>query len=158
MPSFSSAPLLFTLAIALVVGMGMMAPTQVGINLQLAKTLEHPFRAAWVSFTVGWLLSTALYLALRVGAAPLTFGQWLSIPPHYFLGGVLGVGIVTISIYVGPYVGATLLVVLSLLGQMTAAVLIDQMGWLGFPQHPLTWQRIVGLVLVLLGAWLIRRY
>jgi transporter family-2 protein len=36
-------------------------------------------------------------------------------------------------------------------------VVIDHFGWLGLPEHPITWLRVAGVVLLISGVWLISK-
>jgi transporter family-2 protein len=57
----------------------------------------------------------------------------------------------------GPRLGATALMALTVFGQLLAALLIDHYGALGFPQNQATAQRILGAALLLAGVVLIVR-
>jgi transporter family-2 protein len=56
-----------------------------------------------------------------------------------------------------PRLGAATVVALIVLGQMLGSMLFDHYGWLELPKHPADWQRIVGVLLLICGAVLIRR-
>jgi bacterial/archaeal transporter family-2 protein len=43
-------------------------------------------------------------------------------------------------------------------GQLTAAILLDQLGLLGLPDRPVSFLRLAGAGLLLLGAFLVTRY
>jgi transporter family-2 protein len=59
------------------------------------------------------------------------------------------------SLHLGPKIGATLLLALILAGQMAMSLLVDHLGLLGFPQHPVNLARLAGVVLLVAGALLI---
>ena len=44
-----------------------------------------------------------------------------------------------------------------ILGQLTASVVVDHFGWVGFPQHSVSLQRLAGLGLLAIGLVLIHR-
>ncbi len=93
----------------------------------------------------------------------ITQGQWptraaLSGAPVWaWLGGLMGAFYVASSVVVGPRLGAAALLALTVLGQLVAALIVDQFGWLGFPQHSFTIARFAGAVLLLAGVVLIVR-
>jgi transporter family-2 protein len=53
-----------------------------------------------------------------------------------------------------PRIGVGSAIVLIIAGQLLIAAVIDHFGWLGVDNTPITWQRAMGMALVLLGAWL----
>ncbi len=76
---------------------------------------------------------------------------------YVYLGGRLVVGIVTASIYLLPQIGSTATLTTLIGGQLTAAVVIDHFGWFGSPKIEIDLWRIAGVVLLVLGAFLIGR-
>ena len=47
-------------------------------------------------------------------------------------------------------------VALFIAGQLAASLVIDQLGLLGVPVHPLDWKRVVGVACLVAGVVLIR--
>ncbi|MFX8727591.1 DMT family transporter [Acinetobacter baumannii] len=41
---------------------------------------------------------------------------------------------------------------------MVAAIIIDQFGLLKAPVHTINWQRVVGIVLLVVGVYLVKKY
>jgi transporter family-2 protein len=128
---------------------------QVGMNATLRKVLDSANLAALVSFLVGTAALIVLLIATR---APLpareTFG---AVPWWAWFGGVLGAFYVASSTVVAVELGATTLLALALLGQLTMALVIDHFGWLGLPENPLTATRLAGVALLGVGVWLVSR-
>jgi bacterial/archaeal transporter family-2 protein len=58
---------------------------------------------------------------------------------------------------VTPQIGATATIGLLIAGQLAMGVLIDRNGWFGVEQVPLNWPRIVGVLLLAVGALLALR-
>jgi transporter family-2 protein len=73
------------------------------------------------------------------------------------------VGAVLVAFYVlsitysAPRIGVANAVFFVLVGQIVAAGLIDQFGLFGTVISPLTWQRYLGIALMLAGTFLARR-
>jgi len=61
------------------------------------------------------------------------------------------------SMMLGPRLGALAFFSLVILGQLASSVLVDHFGLLGFPRAPLSAGRLLGLLALMLGAWLINR-
>lgn len=75
---------------------------------------------------------------------------------YLYLGGILGILIVTAPVLLVPRIGATATLSAIVVGQLVTALLIDQFGLFGQPRIEITFARLVGLVLLLVGAFLLR--
>lgn len=132
---------------------GALLPLQAGVNGELARFLGHPLRASLVSFLVGSLFLGLLVYRLAPGAwegagrAPL----WA------WLGGIGGALYVWGIVALAPRLGALLSFALLVAGQMVSSILLESLGLL-YPERPLTALRLLGVVLLVLGVVLIRRY
>lgn len=133
---------------------GMMLPFQFGINAQLAQWVGGPVRASLLSFAVGTLALLALTIAFYRGWPGSD--QVSGAPWWVWVGGLLGAFYVVGSVVTAPRLGAATLVALILAGQAIASLLVDQFGWVGFPEHPVTPGRLAGVVLVAAGVALVR--
>lgn len=139
--------------LGLVAGLGL--TVQVAMNSQLRKVLSSSNTAALISFLVG---TTALIVLLLVTRAPLPERSTLAAVPWWaWLGGVLGAFYVASSTVVAVELGTASLLGLALAGQLATALVIDHFGWLGMPEHPITWMRMGGVALLAGGVWMITR-
>jgi transporter family-2 protein len=140
--------------IILVVAVGMLLPAQAAINARLKEHLGLPTYASLVSFSVGAAV-LALFSLIAVGTGAR--GQWSNAgqaPWWAWTGGLIGAGFVTIALLAVPRLGASVLVVGVLVGQISASVVMDHFGWLGVPQHPITPARIVSVILLVVALYL----
>jgi transporter family-2 protein len=128
---------------------------QVAMNAQLRKFLQSANSAALVSFLVGALALAALVIGLRTPVPPRD--TLASVPVWAWFGGLLGAFYVASSTVIAVELGATSLLALALLGQLSTALVIDHFGWLGMPVNPVTLTRIAGVALLAVGVWLIAR-
>jgi transporter family-2 protein len=139
--------------LGIVAGFGL--TVQVGMNAQLRKVLQSANVAALISFLVGTAALIILVMALRT---PVPARDTLTLVPWWaWLGGLLGAFYVASSTVVAVELGATTLLGLALVGQLTTALVLDHFGWLGLPVHPITWSRMAGVALLGVGVWLISR-
>jgi transporter family-2 protein len=138
--------------LALVVGAGL--TVQVGMNATVSRAIGSTLLASIVNFVVG--LAALCALALMTAARPPT-GSLATVPGWAWLGGLFGAAYVAASTMLAPRVGATALLALLVAGQLVSGLLMDHYGVLGFPEHPVSWQRIAGVLLLLAGVWLILR-
>jgi transporter family-2 protein len=102
------------------------------------------------------LIATTVLLLLRQSLAG--FGDALHSPWWYWVGGGgMGVVVVFTITVVTPHIGAAATIGLLIAGQLAMGVLIDRYGWFGVEQVPLNWPRIVGVLLLAVGALLALR-
>lgn len=133
---------------------GACVPTQAGINHQLRQWLGSPVLAAVVNFLVGSCFLMVFALATRI---LMPFGRSLDGSPWWiWIGGIVGAVFVTSAIITAPKLGATTLLSLVVAGQMTASILLDHFGLLGYQIQPITSLRILGVALILGGVVLVR--
>ncbi|TAE16463.1 MAG: DMT family transporter [Bacteroidetes bacterium] len=142
------------LPILLALLLGGLLPIQATINGKLGKTMGSPIVAAVISFAVGMVL---ILLYAMVTKTPLNLPAAKDTQWYYWLGGIIGVLYVTAIIYLVPILGAGLAFALIVAGQMCVSVWMDKMGFLGISVVPLTPQKIAGLVLILIGVFLLKK-
>jgi len=135
------------------VAVGGSLASQAGINAELRTALGSPIQAAFISFLLG---SLALgVLALTLGRAWFRPGALAKTPWWAWLGGVLGAFIVTLALFLAPRLGALTLALAIISGQVLTSLVLDQKGWLGYPQIPISLPRAVGTLLMGLGVILV---
>jgi transporter family-2 protein len=147
-----SSPAWWLLLLPLIAGACL--PLQAGINGQLAKQVSSTLSAALISFLVGSLALLLIVLAQR--EAP-SFGALKGLTWWHWSGGLLGAYFIATAAFAGPRIGALLLMVLVLAGQLGMALMLDHFGWAGFRQAPVNLGKVAGLLLIVAGIWLIRR-
>lgn len=143
-----------TLAIALTAVAGVLVGIQAPVNSRLGRTIGS-VQAATFSFVVG-TIALALVATLFYGGLG-SFGQAGKAPAWAWIGGLLGATYVTVAILTVRTLGVSGLTVLVISGQLTAAVVIDRFGLFGIAKQSIGVARIVGLVLVVVGALLVVR-
>ena len=129
---------------------GMQAP----INSVLGKAVGT-FPAATVSFAIGLAVLIAITLFLGGGFGDL--GEVGNLPWYYLIGGLLGAAYVTTVLVSDRTLGAGGVTAATIAGQLTASVVIDQFGLLGVAKDPITVAKIVGVLLLAAGVYLIVR-
>ena len=100
-----------------------------------------------ISFSVGAL--SLLVVSLVAGKGSIL--KIVDAPPNLWIGGLLGAFFVTVALFVVPKIGAAVMIASIITGQMTAALVIDQVGLLGIPKNPIDLYRITGLVCLAVG-------
>ena len=133
--------------------MGAMLPIQAALNGKLMRTFGHPVIGATISFLTGTI-------ALLIYAASIRAGVTLSLVRetqwYHWIGGLIGAVYVTGIIVIIPKLGAGLAFALIVSGQLFMSVLMDHYGWLGLPVHPVSWTKVLGMLMLAAGVLLIR--
>ncbi len=79
-------------------------------------------------------------------------GEW-----YLYLGGLLGLGILAAPIFLVPQIGATTTLTALVVGQLLLALFIDHFGLFGTPKIEINLARLAGIILLIIGAYLIAR-
>jgi transporter family-2 protein len=141
--------------IGLAIAAAALLPIQAGLNAQLRQHVPHPLTAALISFLVG---SASLAVALVAARAPLSMGGALATTAWWhWLGGLIGAVNVFAAVVLAPRLGAATLMASIVAGQLTASIVLDHYGLVGFARQPVTVTRILGAGCVFAGVLLIRR-
>jgi len=141
---------LFVLVLA-----GVALTTQSAVNSQLRGGLHSVMWAVLGSYLVGSLAAGAVLVATREplpSLAALGELRW-----YQWTGGALGMVYIAAIVLSLPRVGAAPLFALVVTGQLLTALLFDQLGLLGLTRTPLSWSRLTGALLLIVGAYLLNR-
>lgn len=141
--------LLALVGISIGIGLAM----QTAVNSQLRKFVESPFTASMVSFIVGTVFLT---LAMIFSGTPLTIPLTVitNLPVWIWFGGMFGVIGLTTSILLFPKIGSIQASVMPILGMIVMGMLIDNFGWFHSFEQPFTSNRLIGVILLLIGIFL----
>lgn len=134
---------------------GLTITTQAGVNSQLRFAVNNPWVAAFISFLVGTLVLGLIIVTTRQNVP--SFAELTQIAPYKYAGGLLGAFFVTAIIYAIPKIGSANVFALVIAGQLFFALLYDHFGLLGFPQNGITWVKVLGVLLMITGAYLINK-
>jgi bacterial/archaeal transporter family-2 protein len=140
--------------LALIVGA--LIPVQATANTTLSKSLQGniPYSALTL-FTVAGV--TALTAILLTGAKVPALKEFQGAPWWSYISGAVMAGYVLTITFLIPRIGVGRAIALIVTGQIAAAMLIDQFGLLNAPRFPLTSERILGAVLMVIGVFLAMR-
>jgi bacterial/archaeal transporter family-2 protein len=142
------------LAVVLTAAVGGLIALQAPINSQLGRSVGT-FQAAFVSFAIGTVVLAVIAALARGGLGQV--GEARGISWIYLTGGVLGAAYVTTVLVTVRSLGAGAVVAATIAGQLTASLVVDQLGVLGVPKDPITAGKVVGVLLLAAGVFLIVR-
>lgn len=135
---------------------GAIVPIQVGVNAVLDQQLKSPFFTSFIVFVVGAVgifisfLFTEETIPTAVTVKSSSWWAWL--------GGLLGALYILSLIILSQYINIGLLTILALAGQLVMAMIVDHFGWFGATVNPITYLKVLGLVLIGVGIYLIKKF
>jgi len=141
-------------AIPLTVLAGGLIALQAPINAVLGDSVGR-LAAASVSFIVG--TAALILITVLIGGGFGEVGEARHLAWYYLTGGVLGAVYVTTALVAVRSLGAGGVVAATISGQLTLSLVIDQLGILGVDRQPITWERVLGVLLLAAGTFLIIR-
>jgi transporter family-2 protein len=144
------------LFIILAILAGMAMPTQATVNGRLATYVGSPIIAAFISFAIG---TVALFAYIVLTGIPLSsIADVKGAPIVVWIGGFLGAFFVAVMAASVPRIGVALAFSLAIGGQMIVTLILDHFGWLGVPEHPINFWRVLGAIFITTGVVLIRTF
>lgn len=126
------------------------------INGVLKASLVNPWLASAVSFMLVTFLAIALFW---IQPTPLpTLGDLKEMKWWAPLGGIVGAVAVFAGLTLVQKVGVGAINGLTICANLIASIVIDHFGLIGVPDHPLSWLRALGAVLMVGGVALVMKF
>ena len=141
--------------IALAFLSGAFLPIQAGLNAKLGKAAESPVYASMLSFAVGTL---GLLTYILITKQSMSWAGVREAPAHVWLGGLLGAFYVTVIILAFPKLGPGLTFGLVIAGQMIVSILLEHFNILVAQQNSISLMKLFGVLLVVAGVIIIRKF
>lgn len=137
------------LAVALAATAGLAGSVQAVVMGRLGDRIGAVEAVAF-SFVLSMLLAVSLLLVAR--RTLVGIGEGLRAPAWMWGGAALGTFIVFTITYATPKLGATATIGLLIAGQLVMGAVIDRLGLFGTEQIDLSWPRVLGILLLAVGA------
>ncbi len=136
-----------------VVLIGLVSGIAVGLQSPLASMITQRLGMLESIFIIhiGGAILIAIPLIL-VGGGNL--GNWRSLPWYALVAGSMGLIVVGGVSFMIPRVGIATAITLIIAGQLVISSILDHYGLLGVQVRPMDLPRILGLLIVFVGAWL----
>ncbi len=140
----------------LVILIGLIGGAAVGLQSPIAGAMSQ--RVGGVAGSLIVHLSGAILSAiLLVVIGGENIRDWNKLPWYMLLSGIFGLILYqTISVTL-PQLGGTMMIVLVIVGQLAMGVIVDQFGLLGVAARPLDLPRLLGILLLIFGAYLVAK-
>lgn len=143
--------IVFALVIATIGGIAVTLQANfMGTMTRTLGTLESIF----ITYGSGGLVVVTIFL-IRTWFQGNGLDAWRTIPPYAFTAGLLGLIIVGSIGFATARFGLIAAFAIILLAQYSSAAVIDHFGFFGATVEPLGIQRLIGIALLLIGAWLV---
>ena len=131
------------------VAAGMLSATQTAVNGYLGKAIDSPLHASLLSFIVGTLLLLVVSLFTRGVKEAVTPGNR---PWWMWIGGALGSLYVLANVVISGAIGTGMSVIILLVGATAGGLVVDHFGILGAQRSPINARKLIGIVVMVLGA------
>jgi bacterial/archaeal transporter family-2 protein len=140
----------------LIILIGLIGGISVGLQSPISAAMGQRVGGTASSFIVhmsGMLLSGVL-LFLRGGEK---IRDWASLPWYMLGAGVFGVILYQSMTITFPRLGSTTMISLIIIGQLVMGIIIDHFGWFNVTVHSITPTRLAGVVVLMIGTYLIAK-
>jgi transporter family-2 protein len=134
---------------------GSFLPVQAGINAKLGRAAESPAYAALISFVIGAIV---LLIYALMSKQSISWQGLKAAPMYAWIGGIFGAFYVTVVLLAFPHLGPGLTFGMIVAGQMLFTVVLEHFNVLVVHHNPMNLPRLIGVLLVIAGAIIIRKY
>lgn len=124
------------------------------INGALGARINSALVATFTFYGVAFVIISALTLVSWDAAA---WRSLVEMPRWYLVAGAISVVVVGISTFLIPRLGAVNLFVVMVASRLSIRMVLSHFGWLDSPVNPFSATKLLGGVLLLVGAILVAR-
>jgi len=140
----------------LVLIVGLAGGVAVGLQAPLTSMMSGrlgTFESVFIVHLGGAILAGLPLLVMRGG----NLGAWRGVPWYALAAGALGLVVLSAVSYTIPHIGVATTVTLIVVAQLVTAALLDHFGLLGATVRVLDPARLLGIVVLFAGTWMIMR-
>lgn len=135
---------------------GGLVPLQSSINAFLGGYMKTPLAATFINFFGGTIIVMVILALLFRHQIP-SFSELGQVPWYLYFGGLLGATFVTTIVMLTPKIGVTNMLVGAMVGQIVISLIFDHFGWMNLTPHPISWQRVAGVLFLIIGVILTQK-
>ena len=143
-------------SVLVVLLIGLIGGIAVGFQAPLASLMSQKIGALESVFIVhlGGALASIVPLVMQRGGK---LGNWRTVPWYALGAGVFGLVVIGAISFTIPRLGIATTIILTVAGQLLIGLALDHFGILGAAIRPLELSRLLGVVVVFVGVWLLIR-
>lgn len=143
-------------AVTLVIIVGLIGGVAIGLQNPLASMLTQRIGMIESIFIVhiGGAIAVGVPLLMTGGG---NLGAWNRVPWYALGAGFLGLAVIGAISFSIPRLGVATTIILLVVGQLIIATILDQFGLLGVSVHPMNISRVLGIIVLFVGVWLMVR-
>ncbi len=143
------------LLVAFAAAAGLLAATQAGTNAALGRAIG-PIPAG-VASVLGTAVCLSL-LGLALGGLSWPTAERASGAPWWaWPGGIMGAVVIAAQLFTAQQLGSAVFGGVFVTATIAASVVLDHFGLFGFKEHPASWLRLGGVVLMVAGLAIVAR-
>ena len=133
---------------------GIGLPVQTAVNGYPGKAVGSPVKASVISFTVGiiFLAMICVIMYLKNGKSESEKGSSERNPWWMWMGGILGGLYILANVHLSKIAGTGMTVIILLIGSTTGGILVDHFGLFESPKKSINIQKVLGVLIMVLGA------
>lgn len=132
---------------------GALLSAQGPILTRIAFHAGGPIQAATVAFAVGLCVLVAAGMLAGTGVPRL--GAVVSMPVWLWMGGLIGTGLLLLTLYAVPRIGVAAFAAAVVCGQLLAALAYDHVGAFGIELRRVGLREMAGMIVLLAGLAMI---
>lgn len=148
-PQYSPLRVFFTYILAFVAGC--VVTIQTAVNSILSYEIHSAIHTALITMSETTLIFALVIMLRREQISKLRTIQ-IKKSAWILCGGFCGATFIIGNSYLLPHLGASALVVLNIVGQLTSSMIIDQFGLMGAEKKKTSIIQIVGLIIIIAGV------
>lgn len=137
------------------IAVGALVSAQPPLNAILSRAVGSAYGATAISIFVAFLC--ILLLLTVTGSGNIKVETLMSVPWWVYLAGVVGALFVGSGVVIAPVTGALVFFVCVIAGQLIGSTLADHFGAFGLEVREISVWRLLGVLLVLVGAVMVWR-
>lgn len=130
------------------VGVAVQGPLATMITQRLGR-----WESAFLVHVGGAILAGLLVLLFPANR----WSEWSTLPKYTLVAGIFGVFIIFAVGFSIPRIGVTSTVTILIIAQLVTGLILDHFGLLGVPQYSINAYRILGCIVLGIGAWLMTK-
>lgn len=143
--------------IAIVLIAGALLPVQASLNNKVAEALGGPIIGATAACLVTVIALLGI-VVVQLPSTPISWEGFRNLHWTAWMGGLIGALYLAVIILAYPRLGPAYTFCLLVFGQVLASLLMEHFNVLVTQPQPISLMRIVGLLCVVLGIFLIRKF